>query len=120
MMTFSYEWKKQPVLYDSAARLQVQSKGNAAMCLAIQQAKEELADAVGLDGEWLGMSVCVCVCVPMHYLCHANYLWNLCSDICSLLMQSAQWSDILASIVMAATDLFQCGRATSRSIQRPI
>ncbi len=29
------------------------------MCLAIQQAKEELADAVGLDGEWLSMSVCV-------------------------------------------------------------
>ena len=50
-MTFSYEWKKYPILYDSQARLQVQAKGNAAMCQAIHQAKEELAEAVSMGGE---------------------------------------------------------------------
>ncbi len=51
MMAFSYEWQNHPVLYDTAAQLSVQAKGNAAMCLAIQQAKEELAEALGMDSE---------------------------------------------------------------------
>ncbi len=49
-MAFSYEWKKLPVLYDTQERLCVQSKGNAAMCLALHDAKEKLSDALGLDG----------------------------------------------------------------------
>ncbi len=51
MMSFSYEWKLHPVLFDNAERLRIQAKGNAAMCLAIQQAKEEMSKALGMDGK---------------------------------------------------------------------
>ena len=57
MMAFSYEWRQHPVLYDTATRLGIQAKGNAAMCLAIHQAKEELSEALGMDG--------VCVFGPL-------------------------------------------------------
>ncbi len=49
-MAFSYEWRQHPVLYDSGARLAIQAKGNAAMCLAIQCAKEEMSEELGMDG----------------------------------------------------------------------
>ncbi len=51
MMAFSYEWKKHPVLYNTQEHLKIQAKGNAAMCLALQQAKEEMSDALGMDSE---------------------------------------------------------------------
>ncbi len=50
-MNFSYEWRRHPILYDSAARLDVQSRGNAVMCLAINDAKEQLSEVLGMDGE---------------------------------------------------------------------
>ncbi len=53
MMAFSYKWQKHPVLYDTAKRIRVQTKGNAAMCLALQHAKEQMSDALGLDGMFM-------------------------------------------------------------------
>ncbi len=53
MMAFSYEWHKHPILFNTQERLQVQGQGNAAMCLALQQAKEELSDTLGMDSECL-------------------------------------------------------------------
>ncbi len=50
-MAFSYEWKKQPVLFDTNERLCMQAKGNAAMCLALHAVKEALSDALGMDSE---------------------------------------------------------------------
>ncbi len=56
MMMFSYEWKCFPILYDAHKRLRVQGQGNAAMCLAINKAKEELAKSVGMGGEYCAQS----------------------------------------------------------------
>ncbi len=75
MMVFSYEWKCHPVLYNSTTRLDFQSKGNAAMCLAINQAKEDLSESLGMCGTCshmlclsvvrAGVCVCFCVCVAV-------------------------------------------------------
>ncbi len=78
MMTFSYEWQRHPVLYDSATRLDFQVKGNVAMCLAITRAKEELADSVGMDG-----TLCGCACMRCFYLqnhVHMSVMLNLCGS----------------------------------------
>ncbi len=50
MMRFSYEWHIHPILYDNAARLRMQSKGNKVMCAALKKAKLNITEKLDMTG----------------------------------------------------------------------
>ncbi len=52
------------MLYDAEERLRVKANGNAAMCLAINKAKEDLAESLAMGG------ACVLAIKILHSECH--------------------------------------------------
>ncbi len=75
MMSFSYEWKQHPVLFNNTECLRIQVKGNAVMCLAIQQAKEEISKALGMDGKMKQQST---IHFSHKYMCSKEQCFKLC------------------------------------------